>query len=251
MNYKEYSEEALIAMLMENPNDGEVLETLTCRLRPTILGEALKYRSLLPFDTDDYLQEGRIVLWQIAVKKNYKKGSFKNYFISAIRFRYCNLYREYVLKNLIRIGGYEDIRGNTYEILVEADYAKQYREKHCKECKKSNERKKAKEGAPVKQPKPKLTEEELIARRRARSRAYYYAHADEMNQRDKDKRKAKREKREAEMALEKAVRETQKAALKALKEAAKREAREAREAQRAAGRAAKKAAKAPLTPCPV
>ena len=197
MNYREMTDEALITMLMENPSNSAVLETLAQRLRPSILGEAIKYRSQLPFDSDDYMQEGRILLWQIATKRNYKKGSFKNYFISSIRFRYCNLYRDYVLKNFIRIGGYEDLRGNTYEILVEADYAKQYREKHREECRKSYERKKAREkaereqlGMPEATKPPKLSEEELIARRRARSRAYYYAHADEMNQRAKDKRKA-------------------------------------------------------------
>ena len=193
--YREMTDEALITLLMADPSNSAVLETLAQRLRPSILGEANKYRSQLPFDSDDYLQEGRILLWKIATKRNYKKGSFRSYFISAIRFRYCNLYRDYVLKNFIRIGGYEDIRGNTFEILVEADYAKQYREKHREECRKSYERKKAREkaereqlGMPTK--RPKLSEEELIARRRARSRAYYYAHADEMNQRAKDKRKA-------------------------------------------------------------
>ena len=188
--YSNYTDEALITMLMEDPNNGEVLETLTQRFRPTILGEALKYRSQLPFDSDDYLQEGRILLWQIATKRNYKKGSFRSYFTSAIRFRYCNLYRDYVLKNFIRIGGYEDIRGNTFEILVEADYAKHYREKHREECRKSYERKKAREQQGIPAKPPKLTEEELLARRRARSRAYYHAHADEMNQRAKEKRRA-------------------------------------------------------------
>ena len=223
MNYREMSNEALITILMENPSNSEALETLTRRLRPTILGEALKYRTQLPYDTDDYMQEGRILIWQIADKKNYKTGNFHNYFISAIRFRYYNLYRDFVLKNLIRIGGYEDCRGNTYEILVEAEYAKQYREKHREDCKKSNERKKAKKaaererlGLPEPQKRPKLSEEELIARRRARSLAYYHAHAEEMNQRAKEKRKAKREAREAEKALAKAVKETERLALKAL-----------------------------------
>lgn len=223
MYYREMSDEALIQVLMENPNNSDALETLTQRLRPTILGEALKYRTQLPYDTDDYMQEGRILIWQIADKKNYKTGNFHNYFISAIRFRYYNLYRDFVLKNLIRIGGYEDCRGNTYEILVEAEYAKQYREKHREDCKKSNERKKAKKaaererlGLPEPQKRPKLSEEELIARRRARSLAYYHAHAEEMNQRAKEKRKAKREAREAEKALAKAVKETERLALKAL-----------------------------------
>ena len=221
--YSNYNDEALIQILMEDPSNSVVLETLTHRFRPTILGEALKYRAQLPYDTDDYMQEGRILIWQIAVKKNYKTGNFHNYFISAIRFRYYNLYRDFVLKNFIRIGGYEDCRGNTYEVLVEAEYAKQYREKHRGDCKKSNERKKVKEaaeraklGLPEPQKRPKLSEEELIARRRARSLVYYHAHAEEMNQRAKDKRKAKREAREAEKALAKAVMETEKLALKAL-----------------------------------
>jgi len=206
--YSNYTDEALIQLLMENPSDSEALETLAQRLRPTILGEALKYRTQLPFDTDDYMQEGRILLWQIATKRNYKTGSFCNYFISAIRFRYCNLYRDYVLKNFIRIGGYEDIRGNTYEILVEAEYAKRCREKHRENCKKSNERKKARKkaererlGIPEPAKRPMLSEEELIARRRARSLAYYYAHADEMNQRAKDKRNEKRKAAKAALSI--------------------------------------------------
>ena len=196
--YREYTDEALIQTLMDDLNSTPIYEELIHRFRPTILGEAMKYRSQLPYDTDDYLQEGRIVLWKIATKRNFKMGCFKNYFISAVRFHLRNLYRDYVLKNFIRIGGYEDIRGNTYEILVEADFAKEYRAKHREECRKSYERKKAREaaarereGIPEPTKPPKLTDEELFARRRARSLAYYHKHAAEMNQKAKDKRKAK------------------------------------------------------------
>ena len=249
--YSNYTDEALITMLMENPSDSTVLETLTNRFRPTILGEALKYRAQLPYDTDDYLQEGRITLWQIAVRKNYKTGNFRNYFISAIRFHYYNLFRAYVLKNMIRIGGYEDIRGNTYEILVESDYVKTYREKQREASRKKQERKKELEraererlGIPEPTKRSKLSEEELIARRRARSLAYYHAHADEMNQRAKDKRKAKAEERAAEKALEKAVRETERLAKKAAEKARKAAEREAKKAEREARKAAEKARKA-------
>lgn len=196
MNYRELNDDALITMLMEDTNNSEIYEELIHRFRSTILGEAMKYRSQLPYDTDDYLQEGRIVLWKIARQRNYRLGNFKNYFVSAIRFHLSHVYRDYVLKNFIRIGGYEDIRGNTYEILVEADYAKAYRAKHREHCHQSYERKKAAErerlGLPEPVKKPKLTEEELLARRRARSRAYYHAHAAEMNQKAKEKRMAKK-----------------------------------------------------------
>ena len=195
--YSRFTDEALITMLMEDPGNSDVLETLTQRLRPVILGEALKYHAQLPYDTDDYMQEGRILIWQIAVKKNYKTGNFHNYFISAIRFRFYNLYRDFVLKNFIRIGGYEDCRGNTYEILVEAEYAKTYREKHSEHCRRHYAKKKAAErerlGLPAPAPKVKLTEEELAARRRARSRAYYHAHADEINRKSRERKRIKQE----------------------------------------------------------
>lgn len=141
MDWRKRSEEDLIALLMEEPSESSVLEELTSRLRPIILSEALRYRSQLPYETDDYVQEGRILLWKIALKKNYRKGRFKSYFAKAIRFRFSNAYRDFVLKNYVCISGYVDLKGNAYEVLIEADYAKQYREKHREYCR-QNYRKK-------------------------------------------------------------------------------------------------------------
>ena len=137
------SDDALIAELMEHPSESMALEELAQRMRPIIMTEALKYRSTLPYDSDDYMQEGRILLWQIALQKTYRRGYFKRYFTSAIRFRFSNLYRDYVLKNLVRIGEYQDFYGNTYQILVVSDYAKNYREKHREHCRRSYAKKRA------------------------------------------------------------------------------------------------------------
>ena len=122
-------------------------------------------------------------------------GSFRSYFISAIRFHLRNLYRDYVLKNYIRIDGYEDYWGNTYEILAVAEFANRYRERHREDCRRYLERKREREraererlGIPEPEPKIKLTEEERLARRRARSLAYYHAHADEINKRARERR---------------------------------------------------------------
>ena len=112
------SDDALIAELMEHPSESMALEELAQRMRPIIMTEALKYRSTLPYDSDDYMQEGRILLWQIALQKTYRRGYFKRYFTSAIRFRFSNLFRDYVLKNLVRVGEYQDFYGITYQILV-------------------------------------------------------------------------------------------------------------------------------------
>jgi hypothetical protein len=137
MDYTSLSVEVLFAVLQKHPSDSPVLEELAQRMRPIIMTEALKYRSQLPFDTDDYMQEGRILLWQIALQRSYRQGCFTRYFATAIRFRFSNLYRDYVLKNLVRIGEYQDFYGNTYQILVVSDYAKNYREKHREHCRRS------------------------------------------------------------------------------------------------------------------
>lgn len=71
MDYTSLSVEVLFAELQKHPSDSPVLQELTQRMRPIIMTEALKYRSQLPFDTDDYMQEGRILLWQIALQKAY------------------------------------------------------------------------------------------------------------------------------------------------------------------------------------
>lgn len=82
-------------------------------------------------------------MWQIALQKTYRRGCFTRYFTSAIRFRFRNLYRDYVLKNFVQIGEYHDFYGNTYQILVESDYARAYREKHREHCRRSYAKKRA------------------------------------------------------------------------------------------------------------
>ncbi|MDO5456487.1 MAG: hypothetical protein Q4F25_06200, partial [Eubacteriales bacterium] len=109
--------EELIASLIADNNNSVVFEELIRRMKPVIFGEAMAYRSQLPFDNDDYLQEGRIVLWKIAAKGTFKPGNFRNFFISAMKFHLRHLYRDYVLHNMVQIGGYEDCRGQTYQIL--------------------------------------------------------------------------------------------------------------------------------------
>ena len=189
--------EDLIMQLIASPNDNLIFEELIRRLKPVIFGEAMAYRSQLPFDSDDYLQEARIVLWKIAAKGTFKPGNFRNFFISAIRFHLRHLYRDYVLHNMIQIGGYEDCRGQAYQILIEAPFVAAFREKHRIHCRESYHRRKAREaaererlGLPAPTPKPKLSEAERRERNRARSLAYYYAHRDQMNARAKAKRAA-------------------------------------------------------------
>jgi hypothetical protein len=145
MDYTSLSVEVLFAELLKHPSDSPVLEELAQRMRPIIMTEAIKYRSQLPLDTDDYMQEGRILLWQIALQRSYRQGCFTRYFATAIRFRFSNLFRDYVLKNLVRIGEYQDFYSNTCQILVVSYYAKNYREKHREHCRRSYAKKRARE----------------------------------------------------------------------------------------------------------
>ena len=121
MSRGDLPDDALIAELMEHPSESMALEELAQRMRPIIMTEALKYRSTLPYDSDDYMQEGRILLWKIALHKNYRRGRFKKYFATAIRFHLSNLFRDYVLRNYICIGECTDFYGNTFQILIESD----------------------------------------------------------------------------------------------------------------------------------
>ena len=143
MDYTELTEEVPFVVLLKHPSDSPVLEELAQCMHLIIKTEALKYRSQLPFDTDDYMQEGRILMWQIALQKTYRRGCFTRYFATAIRFRFSNLFRDYVLKHFVQIGEYQDFYGNTHQILVVSDYAKNYREKHRELCRRSYAKKHA------------------------------------------------------------------------------------------------------------
>ena len=152
----------LISTLIKTPSDSSTLELLTQMLRPIILYEALKYRTSLSYDTDDYIQEGRILIWKIALQGRYRRGSFKRYFATAIRYRLSNVFRDYVLRNFVcvkysisgengsssrgssmGIAGFVDTYGNSYQVFVESDYAKNYRIKHREQCRRSYAKKKS------------------------------------------------------------------------------------------------------------
>ena len=110
---------------------------------------------------DDFIQEGQILIWDIIRKNNFKDGKFKTYYGSAIRRRLANIWRNYNLKNLMCIDESEDDYGNTYRILVESDYIREYRVKRAAEQRRYYEKRKAKQPPkPTKPPKPKLTREE-------------------------------------------------------------------------------------------
>ena len=139
--------------------------------------------------------------WEIISRGNYKQGSgkYSTYFGGAIRNRLIRIWRNYNLKNLICIGESEDCRGNITRILVESDYAKEYRQKKAEQQKRWYEKKKA--AQPPKEKKPPMTKEERSRRVCAYQKKYYAEHPDKLAERREKNRiaeKARRERKKAE-----------------------------------------------------
>lgn len=198
MTYTNMTNEELVERI--SAGEEAAYEQLFYNLRPVILHEAAMYVNKMDtYGIEDLIQECNIVAWQIIDRGNFKGGKFSTYFGGAIRNRLCNIYRDYNLKNLVCIGESEDCRGNITRILVESDYAREYRQKKAEQQRRWYEKKKAAE--PPKEKKPPMTKEERIARQVAWQKQYYATHPDKLAERREKNRiaeKARRERKKAE-----------------------------------------------------
>lgn len=176
-----HTNEDLVRIISET-GDERAYEQLFRNLAPITLHEAEMYRGKMDtYDTDDFLQLGNILAWEIISKGSFKKGRFASYFASAIRKRLVNTYRDYTLKNPVYISEIVDLKGNATRILGEADYARAYREKHRAQCRAWYEKKKA--AQPPKEPKVPMTKEERSRRVMAYQKEYYAAHPEKYAER--------------------------------------------------------------------
>ncbi len=201
MKYANLTNEELVERI--SAGEEEYYDQLFRNLRPVMLHEIDMYRNKMDtYGVDDLLQECQIVAWEIISRRNFKGGTFSSYYSAAVRNHLIRIFRDYNLKNLVCIGESEDCRGNISRILVESDYAKEYREKQRQRSKAWYEKKKAAE--PPKEPKPKKapeTREERSKRIMAYQRLYYAEHPDKLAERREKNRiaeKARRERKKAE-----------------------------------------------------
>ncbi len=198
--YTEYTNEELVRIISET-DDEDAYEQLFENLKPITLHAAEKYRGkMTTYEAEDFLQEGQIIAWEIISRGNFKTGKFSTYFTVAIKKRLVNIYRDYTLKNLICVGEREDCRGNVTKTMVEADYAKNYREKHRQHCKAWYEKKKAAQPPKEKPVKPIETPEEKKARNAAYQKEYYAAHPEKLEERRAKARAYQKAKYEAKKA---------------------------------------------------
>ena len=213
MDYTTKTNEELITLI--TAGDEAAYEQLFRNIRPITLHEAAMYQHKMEtYDTEDFIQEGNIVAWEIISRGNYSPdhGRFAVYFGAAIRKRLIRIWRDYTLKNMICIGEHEDYSGNVSRILVESDYAKEYRIKKAAQQKRWYEKKKA--AQPPKEPKPKKapeTKEERSRRVMAYQKAYYAANPDKLAERREKNRIRERERRAAKKAaaIQAAIQATQ------------------------------------------
>lgn len=200
MTYTNLTNEELVERISAGEED--FYDQLFRNLRPVMLHEIDMYRNRMDtYGVEDLIQECRIVAWEIISRGNFKSGVFSTYYGAAVRNHLIRIYRDYNLKNLVCIGESEDCRGNITRILVESDYAREYREKQRKRSKAWYEKKKAEK--PPREKKLPMTKEERIARQVAWQKQYYATHPDKLAERREKNRiaeKARRERKRAAMA---------------------------------------------------
>ena len=190
--YSDYSNEELVEMITNG--EEAAYEQLFRNIAPITLHEAEMYRGKMDtYSTEDFLQEGNIVVWKIISRGNFKGGRFSTYFAAAVRKHLIRIWRDYNLKNLVCIGESEDYHGNITRILVESDYAKEYRRKKAEQQKRWYEKKKASQ--PPKEKKPPMTKEERTRKVMAYQKEYYAAHPDKLAERREKNRIKERERR--------------------------------------------------------
>lgn len=193
--------EELAEMLLSGVEDERIYCQLLYNLKPMIRKIAEPNLKQVPmYDMEDYYQEGLIMIWKLISKKKYAPGtSFSNLFYTAFKGECINIYRKYVLKNLIVISETEDYYNYGYQTstMVEAEYAKIYREKKRVWAKKLYDKKHPKEEKVIKR---KQTEEE----KRKHRKEYYEKNRERIK---KNKKEWYRKNREYALRYQKAYKE--------------------------------------------
>ena len=198
MKYTNLTNEELVELI--SAGEEGAYDQLFRNLRPVMLHEAAMYMNKMDtYGLEDLIQECQIVAWEVISRGNFKGGNFSTYYGAAVRNHLIRIFRDYNLKNLICIGESEDYHGNITRILVESDYAKEYRRKKAEQQKRWYVKKKASQ--PAREKKPPMTKEERSKKIMAYQRAYYATHPDKLAERREKNRiaeKARRERKKAE-----------------------------------------------------
>ncbi|MCH5314562.1 MAG: hypothetical protein J1E81_01515 [Eubacterium sp.] len=132
------SNEDLLKRIYSQEQAEKAFQQLIINLRPMMIKIGKEHLSKIAiYDLDDYIQESSIVLWQLIQSKKFNwESKFSTLFYTAFDRKCTNLYRDYVLKNMIVLSESEDFCYYGYHatLLVEDEIARKYRERHREEC---------------------------------------------------------------------------------------------------------------------
>ena len=143
-DYSTFTNEELVDMIRAGEEDA--YGQLFYNLRPVILHEAAMYRNRIDYySTDDYLQEGLILIWKTIQKNNYKasSGRFSTYIGVAYRRELIRIFTKYVRKNPVCTGEFEDCHGRVIRTYAESLHAQKIREQNRERQRRYQERKRA------------------------------------------------------------------------------------------------------------
>lgn len=166
--------EELVGMIYADKDVEIAFMQLVDNLRPIMIKIGRKHLSkLYIYETDDYIQEGSLVLWSLLKKRVYDgRAKVVSLFYTAFTYKCTNLYRDYVLKNIIPISPTEDFYCYGYSVskIAVVQYTSEYRIKQSNRNKALYKKKKQNSSKTSSAP---LTLEEKRERSRQRSREYY------------------------------------------------------------------------------
>lgn len=174
VDMKNKTNEELVALIHANENVEIAFMQLVKNLRSAMIKIGRKHLSkLYIYETDDYIQEGSLVLWTLLKKRVYDgRAKFFSLFFTAFTYKCTNLYRDYVLKNLIPLSEVEDFYCYGYSVskMTVDQYAENYRiEQHVRNKTLYEKKKKSSQNTYSNT----LRLEEKRERSRQRSREYY------------------------------------------------------------------------------
>lgn len=165
--------EELVALIYADKDVDQAFMLLVKNLRPIMIKIGRKHLSkLYIYETDDYIQEGSLVLWSLLKKRVYDgRAKFFSLFYTAFTYKCTKLYRDYVLKNLIPLSETEDFYCYGYSVsrIAVDQYASEYRIKQRERNKALYKKKQTSSSTPS----MASTLEEKRERSRQRSREYY------------------------------------------------------------------------------
>lgn len=174
------SNEELAELYHQGERAEEALAQLITNLTPMMIKIGKEHLSACGlFDTDDYIQEGSIVLWNLLEKRTFreKSGKFSNLFYVSFRNRCIKMYWNYAGKNFFPVGESPDYYNYGYHVcrLIIDPRVEEHREKERQRTARWYEKKTGKK----RRKRQPVSEEEMLRRKEAareRQKAYYLAH---------------------------------------------------------------------------